>query len=111
MLRRGDVAWPFFLEWERRALHPSTMAARLAPYLHYYATDCPGADHGAAPAVLAVFEDAVAPAHFLRVARDEIARTGVDLPLWVAWWEELDAGPLWLAWSRPGGRGLDSVIA
>ena len=31
VLRRGDEAWPFFLEWERRALHPSTMVARLAP--------------------------------------------------------------------------------
>ena len=35
LLRRGEEAWPFFLEWERRALHPSTMATRLAPYLRY----------------------------------------------------------------------------
>ncbi len=33
ILRRGDNVWPFFLEWERRAVRPVTMAARLAPYL------------------------------------------------------------------------------
>ncbi len=103
LLWRGDKAWPFLLEWERRALHPSTMAARLAPYLRYYATERPVADHGAAPAVLVVFEDAVAPAHFLRVAREEIARSGVDVPLWVCCTEELDAaGPLGAAWRSTG---------
>ena len=60
VLRRGEDTWPFFLEWERRALHPSTMAARLAPYLRYYATDRPVADHGVVPKLLVVFEDAVA---------------------------------------------------
>ena len=38
MLRRGRTAWPFFLEWERRAVRPVTMAARLAPYLRYYSS-------------------------------------------------------------------------
>ena len=99
VLRRGDGSWPFFLEWERRALHPSTMAARLAPYLRYYATDRPLADHGAVPAVLVVFEDSVAPAHFLRVAREEITRRSVDVPLWVTSREDLDGvGPLGVAW-------------
>lgn len=102
LLRRGREAWPFFLEWERRALHPSTMAARLGPYLRYYATDRLVADHGAAPAVLVVFEDDVAPAHFLRVAREEMARSGVDLPLWVASQGELAAtGPLGPTWRNP----------
>ena len=91
VLWRGDVVWPFFLEWERRALHPSTMAARLAPYLRYYATDRPAADHGTMPGVLVVFDDPVAPVHFLRIAREEIARSGIDLPLWVASRDELDA--------------------
>ena len=102
ILRRGNEGWPFFLEWERRALHPSIMAARLAPYLRYYATDRPAADHGVAPAVLVVFEDDVAPAHFLRVARDEIARSGVELPLWTASRDDLEAaGPLGMVWRSP----------
>ena len=32
LMRRGETRWPFFLEWERRAVRPSTMATRLAPY-------------------------------------------------------------------------------
>ena len=110
--RRGDVAWPFFLEWERRALHPSTMAARLAPYLRYFAIDRPVADHGATPAVLVVFEDAVAPAHFLRVARTEMVRSGVDVPLSAAWRENLEAaGPLGGTWRGPFSTELVSVVA
>jgi hypothetical protein len=106
VLQRGDAVWPFFLEWERRALHPSTMAARLAPYLRYYATDRPLADHGAVPAVLVVFEDDVAPTPFLRVARYAMARTGVDVPLRTASREVLeDAGPLDGAWRDPDDRG------
>ena len=31
LLRREGQPWAFFLEWERRAVRPSTMAARLAP--------------------------------------------------------------------------------
>jgi hypothetical protein len=33
ILRKGGITWPFFLEWERRAVRPATIAARLAPYL------------------------------------------------------------------------------
>ena len=99
VLVRGGAMHPFFLEWERRALHPSTMAARLAPYLRYYSTTRPLDDHRATPAVLVVFDDPVAPTHFLRVAREEIARTGVELPLWTASREALEApGPLGTAW-------------
>ena len=105
VLRRGEDVWPLFLEWERRALHPSTMAARLAPYLRYYAPDRPVADHGAVPAVLVVFEDAVAPAHFLRVAHEEIAWSGVDVPLWTASRDDLDlAGPLGAVRRIPGAQ-------
>ena len=32
ILRRDGEVWPFFLDWERRAVRPVTMAARLAPY-------------------------------------------------------------------------------
>ena len=38
---------PFFLEWERRAVRPGTMAARLAPYMAYFSTRHPVDDHGA----------------------------------------------------------------
>ena len=31
VIKRGETAWPFFLEWERRAVRPSTMSQRLAP--------------------------------------------------------------------------------
>ena len=33
VLRRDGGSWPFFLGWERRAVRPVTMVARLAPYL------------------------------------------------------------------------------
>ena len=36
VLRKGNITWSFFLEWERRAVRPTTMADRLAPYLRYY---------------------------------------------------------------------------
>lgn len=38
-------------------MRPGTMAARLAPYLRYYATREPVDDHGAEPVVLMVFDD------------------------------------------------------
>ena len=45
--------------------------------------------------MLVVFEDTEAPVHFLRVAREEITRNGVDVPLWTASREDLEAaGPL-----------------
>ena len=79
------------------------MATRLAPYLRYYATDRPLADHGAQPALLVVFEDADAPAHFLRVAREAIARSGVDVPVWTASRDDLEAaGSLGTKWHSPG---------
>ena len=83
------------------------MAARLAPYLRYYATERPVADHGVAPGVLVVFEEPVAPAHFLRLAREEIARSGVELPLRTASRGDLErAGPLGTAWRGPSGPRL-----
>ena len=72
VLRRGPATWPFFLEWERRAVRPTTMAARLAPYLLYYSSHRPTDDHGVQPAVLVVFDDDLAATHFLRVAREEM---------------------------------------
>ena len=108
VLRKGnDVTWPFFLEWERRAVHPATMATRIAPYLRYYSSHRPTDDHGDQPIVLVVFEDEVAQTHFLRVARDEMARTGVDMPLRVSHRSPLErVGPLGRAWLTPDGSQL-----
>ena len=103
LLRKGETAWPFFLEWERRAVRPSTMSARLAPYVRYYSSHRPTDDHGTRPSVLVVFDDDIAQTHFLRVARDEMQARGVAVPLWVshrAAIEEL--GPLGRAWRSPG---------
>ena len=102
-LRRGDAVRPFFLEWERRAVRPVTMAARLAPYLRYYSSHRPTDDHGAQPDVLVVFDDDIAQTHFLRVAREEMARTGVSIPLLVSHRRLVEQeGPLGRAWLTPG---------
>ena len=104
LLRRGDHAWPFFLEWERRAVRPVTMAARLAPYLRYYSTPRPTDDHGVRPEVLVVFQDELAATHFLRVAETEMERARVEVPLWVSHERFLRRqGPLGRAWLRPDG--------
>ena len=103
VLRRGDALWPFFLEWERRAVRPVTMAARLAPYLRYYSSHRPTDDHGARPDVLVVFDDDIAQTHFLRVAQEEMARAGVEVPLLVSHRELVEReGPLGRAWLTPG---------
>ena len=103
VLSRRGAAWPFFLEWERRAVRPVTMTARLAPYLRYYASHRPTDDHGARPLVLVVFDDDLAATHFLRIAGEEAARAGVDLPLLVSRRELIERqGPLGRAWLTPG---------
>ena len=76
VLTKGDTRWPFFLEWERRAVRPSTMSDRLAPYLRYFSSHRPTDDHGVRPAVLVVFDDDIAATHFLRVAREEMRADG-----------------------------------
>ena len=102
ILRKGGTKWPFFLEWERRAVRPATMAARIAPYIRYYSTHRPADDHGTRPAVLVVFHDGLAAARFLRTARDETTRAGVTLPLWVSHGSILErVGPLGPAWRTP----------
>ncbi len=103
-LRRGDAVRLFFLEWERRAVRPVTMAARLAPYLCYYSSHRPTDDHGAQPDVLVVFDDDIAQTHFLRVAREEMARAGVNVPLLVSHRRLLEReGPLGRAWTDCSG--------
>ena len=103
VLGRDGKEQPFFLEWERRAVRPVTMAARIAPYLRYYAANRPLDDHGVTPAVLVVFDDDIAAGHFLRVAGDEMKRAGVRVPLWVSDRAALEkSGPLDKAWQMPG---------
>ena len=102
VVRVGARTIPFFLEWERRALHPSTMAARLAPYLRYYSSNKPLDDHGHRPLVLVVFDDYLAEGNFLGVARNEMERARVNVPLWVSYRELLErVGPLGTAWRSP----------
>ena len=98
----GGRTQPFFLEWERRAVRPGTMAARLAPYLAYFSTRHPTDDHGAVPVVLVVFDDPLAEARFLGVARDQTERSRIDVPLWVSNRGMLEReGPLGRAWRSP----------
>ena len=103
-IRRGERIWPFFLEWERRAVRPATIAARIAPYLRYYSSHRPTDDHGIQPSVVVVFEDEIAQTHFLRVAREETERTVVTVPLFVSHRSLLErVGPLGRAWRMPQG--------
>ena len=92
-------------------MRPVTMAARIAPYLRYYAANRPLDDHGVASTVLVVFDDDLAASHFLRVAADEMRRAGVRVPLWVSHRNALEQfGPLGAAWQRPGRVGTASVL-
>ena len=108
ILRRGERTWPFFLEWERRAVRPVTMAARLAPYLRYYYSERPLEDHGVRPSVLVVFDDELAGVHFRRVAQGEMERTEVEVPLRVSHRAAIERrGPLEpVAWSAPDNGNL-----
>lgn len=99
VLRREGCEQPFFLEWERRAIRPSTMAAKLAPYLRYYGAKRSVEDHGAIPLVLVAFDDELAADHFLRVGHEESERADVDLPLLVSNRQLLEQqGPLGPVW-------------
>ena len=106
VLRREGERRPFFLEWERRAVRPSTMADRLAPYLRYYASQRPADDHGVRPTVLVVFDDELAAGHFLRVAAREMKRARVEVPLRVSHRALIEReGPLGAVWRTPAATG------
>ena len=108
IVRRGNDVWPFFLEWERRAVRPATMAARISPYLRYYASPRPTDDHGAQPLVLVVFDDDIALTHFLEVAAREMERARVRVPLLASHRELVESvGPLGRAWIARGGDPPD----
>ena len=111
ILKRGGDTSPFFLEWERRAVRPATMARRLAPYLRYYSSKRPMDDHGAVPFVLVVFDEELAAGHFLRVARREMRRTGVEVPLRVSHRSLLErTGPLGDVWQGAGSAEPACVL-
>ena len=75
MLEKGDKLLPFFLEWERRAVRPGTMADRLAPYLRYYSSLNPlRRSRSQWPLVLIVFDDMLVESRFHSVARREMAK-------------------------------------
>ena len=104
VIKREGEERPFFLEWERRAVRPTTMAARIAPLsplLHR--PPPPGRPRRNSQAVLVVFDDDIAASHFVRVANNEMRRAGVRVPLWVSHKAALEElGPLGTAWQRPG---------
>ena len=80
------------------------MAARIAPYLRYFSAPQPTHGHGPQPSVLVAFDDEPTAVHFLRIARREMARTRVHVPLRVSHARLLDEhGPLGPAWRTPGG--------
>ena len=112
ILRRGSEALPFFLEWERRAVRPATMAQRLAPYLRYYATPRPLDDHGGRPAVLVVFDGELAATHFLGLAERALTRERVEVPLLVSHRELwLREGPLGRTWRSPGCWEMVEILS
>ncbi|MXW26396.1 MAG: hypothetical protein F4Z77_08930 [Dehalococcoidia bacterium] len=111
LLRRDGSPCPFFLEWERRAVRPRTMADRLAPYLRYYSTSRPVDDHGVRPEVLVVLHDELAASHFLRVAGTEMERTGVQVPLRVSHGGALEEeSPLGRAWRTTGEESTRALF-
>ncbi len=108
VLRLEGSEQPFFLEWERRAIRPSTMTTKLGPYRRYYATQRPTDDHGAQPLVLIAFDDPLAADRFLRMLREQPWRDRERLPIRVSDRAVLERlGPLGRAWrsvesSSPG---------
>ena len=78
---------------------PAQWLHRLGPYLRYYSGHDPLDDHGAKPIVLIVFDDKLVESRFLGVARREVRRTMVKLPLWVSHSRVLgEKGPLGPVW-------------
>ncbi len=101
ILRKEGRVCPYFLEWERRAVRPSTISQRLAPYVRYFSSRRPLDDHGEWPAVLVVCVDEIAQSQLLTVARDMFSQTSSDVPLLVTdsrLVEEFGPmGPIWIA--------------
>ncbi len=111
VVRGESQPYALFLEWERRAVRPATMAARLAPYLRYYRSHRPTDDYGVQPTLLVVFEDAIAANHFLRTAQDMISRQRLLLPLKVSDRASIRRlGPCGPAWRSLDRQGMESLL-
>ena len=105
VLRGDGKTWPFFLEWERRAVRPSTMAERLAPYLRYYSSHRPTDDHGVQPDVLVVFREDTPEGHFLRMAQEQMQRVSVRVPMAASHYNAVERfGPLGAVWRIPAAN-------
>ena len=101
----------FFLEYERRAVHSSTMPDKLGPYLAYYSTDRPTSDQEVVPLVLFVFESDDLARRFVSVARREMFESRTHLPLWVSSDELLfSEGAIGPVWRSPYMHGLRSPL-
>lgn len=86
---------PFLLERERRAIRPSTMAAKLRAHLPYDRNHRPTDVYGAPPIVLISFDDPSAADRFLRVFRERPRSILDNLPIQVTDRHILDdEGPL-----------------
>jgi DNA-binding MarR family transcriptional regulator len=105
--RTGAVTHHFFLEWERRAMHPALLRAKLVPYLRYYATRRPLENYGAYPVLLVVLKDEIVESVFLRITQEELANSGIaTLRVLASHAGLVEArGPLTAVWAdRPGGE-------
>ncbi|MXY85264.1 MAG: hypothetical protein F4Y95_01900, partial [Chloroflexi bacterium] len=102
VLQREGCFQPFFLEWERRAIRPSTMARRLAPYLRYYSSRLLVEDHSAPPIVLVAFDDELASDHFCNLARSQMQRSQAEIQLLISSRPRLRIHGAWdFAWRTP----------
>ncbi len=111
LLADGRDETACFLEWERRAVRPSTMTARLGPYLRYFASGRPIEDHGLPPHVMIVFEVELTAGHFLRLAERAMAQSGVEPPLLVSDRRNLRReGPLGPVWRSVGGGSASPLF-
>ena len=111
VVKRENQSEALFLEWERRAVRPTTMAARLAPYLRYYRSRRPTDDHGVQPTLLVVFEDGLAADQFLRVAEQAMSRARVSFPMRVSDAASIERhGPLGPGWRSPKRAKREPVV-
>ena len=89
-------------------LHPGHQAGS---YLRYYSSNRPLDDHGHRSLVLVVFDDYLAEGNFLGVARREMVRTGVEVPLWISHTGLMErVGPLGTGLAQPGRAGAESRV-
>ena len=102
-VRAGGRTLPFFLEWEKRAMNPSTMSARLARYLRCcYFSNRPLDGHGHGAAGAGGLRRLPGEGNILGVARIEMECAVVDVPLWVSYRQLLEqVGAMGLAWRSP----------